>query len=62
MIFIDKLNFITNYIYCTASNTNFIKTYTQITIFDTFGGMVPPRDLVFAKEFLGDLLLWLEKR
>jgi hypothetical protein len=34
----DKLNFTTNYIH-------FIKTHTNITIFYTFGGTVPPWDL-----------------
>jgi hypothetical protein len=53
MIFVDKLNFTTNYIYFTASNTNFIKTYTQITIFDTFGGMVPLRDLSISERIYG---------
>jgi hypothetical protein len=41
----DKLNFTINYTYFTTTNTHFIKKHTKITIFDTFNGMVPPRDL-----------------
>ena len=37
----DKANFITNYTHFTTPNIHFMKTHTNITIFNTFGGTVP---------------------
>ena len=41
----NKHNFTINYTYFTIIDTHFIKIHTNIIIFDTFGGTVPPRDL-----------------
>jgi hypothetical protein len=40
-----KINFTTNHTHFTIPDIHFIKTHTNITIFDTFDGTVPQRDL-----------------
>ena len=46
-----KVNFTTNYTHCTTTDTHCIKTHTNITIFDTFGRMVPPWDLSISDTY-----------
>ena len=45
MIFEIKLTLLQNYTHFTTLDRHFIKTHTNITIFNTFDGTVPLRDL-----------------
>ena len=44
----NKLNFTTNYIHFTTTNTYFIRTHIKSIIFNTFNGTIPPRHVIIS--------------
>ena len=54
----DKLNFTTNYTHVITTDTDFIKTHTNITIFYTFD---TPRDLSSSNSLINILIVYIVK-